>query len=58
MSSYLLNNIVEFRPGPIMLFKLPVVLLGSVPKFSLFMLHCAQLCSIMLYKLLLPESED
>ena len=44
-----------------MLFKLPIMLLSNAPNYPYYapiMLHCAQLCSIMLRKLLLPESKD
>ena len=33
-------------------------MLQIFPYYALIMLHSAQLCSIMLHKLLLPESED
>ena len=33
-------------------------MLQIFPYYAPIMLHCAQLCSIMLQKLLLPESED
>ena len=33
-------------------------MLQIFPYYAPIMLHCAQLCSIMLHKLLLPESED
>ena len=33
-------------------------MLQNFPYYALIMLHCTQLCSIMLYKLLLPEFED
>ena len=46
------------RSGPIMLFKLSIILLSNAPKFSLLCLNYAPLCSIMLHKLLLPESKD
>ena len=46
------------KPGPIMLFKLPIILLRKAPKFSLLCPNYAQLCFIIPHKLLLPESED
>ena len=46
------------RPEPIMLLKLPIMLLSNAPNFSLLCPNYAPLCPIMLHKLLLPESED
>ena len=33
-------------------------MLQNFPYYAPIMLHCAQLCSIMLHKVLLPEYED
>ena len=33
-------------------------MLQNFPYYAPIMLHCAQLCSIMLHKMLLPEYED
>ena len=46
------------RPEPIMLFKLPIMFLSKLMLqnfiyYAPVMLYCAQLCSIMLHKLLL-----
>ena len=38
------------RPGPIMLFKLPIMLLSNAPKFSLLCPNYALLWPIMLHK--------
>ena len=37
------------RPAPIMLFKLPIMLLSNVPKYSLLCPNYAPLCPIMLH---------
>ena len=50
--------LVYIRPEPIMLLKLPIMLLSNAPNFSLLCPNYAPLCPIMLHKLLLPESED
>ena len=53
--------ISSYSPGPIMLFKLPVMLLSNAPNFFLLCPVMILLCSIMLHKfikLLLPESEN
>ena len=40
---------VQTRPEPIMLFKLPIMLLSNAPKFSLLCPNYAPLCPIMLH---------
>ena len=41
--------IYNVRPGPIMLFKLPIILLSNAPKFSLLCPNYALLCLFMLH---------
>ena len=58
MMKYQLLAVLKIRPEPIMLFKLPIMLLSNAPKFSLLCPNYAPLCPIMLHKMLLPEYED
>ena len=42
-------HMVHVRPEPIMLFKLPIMLLSNAPKFSLLCPNYAPVCPIMLH---------
>ena len=55
---YIISYYIHIRPEPIMLFKLPIMLLSNAPKFSLLCPNYAPLCPIMLHKMLLPEYAD
>ena len=58
------TSVSQSKPGPIMLFKLPIMLLSSAPNFPYYtpiILHRALSCFIMLHtfiKFLLPKSEN
>ena len=56
-SQHVRNQHAATKPGSIMLFKLPIMLLSNAPKFSLLCLNYAPLYPVMLHKfikLLLP----
>ena len=40
------RRLLHNRPGPIILFKLPIILLNNAPKFSLLCPNYAPLCPI------------
>ena len=44
-----IQNFMECRPEPIMLLKLPIMLLSNAPNFSLLCPNYAPLCPIMLH---------
>ena len=52
-------NVTDARPEPIMFFKLPILCFLAMVQISPYygpnMLHCHQICSIMLHKLILPK---